>query len=340
MSNDQTTARGLGYLSLGLGLSQLLAPRWFSQTIGLKDRSDNETVVRLIGARELIAAAGLLTSKNPAPWVWLRVGGDLMDLALLGRASTSSVAEQDRLNGALAGTVAVTAVDVMSGLGVTASSGNGNGHAGNGHAGNGHQNGNGTSLGTRMQEAVFGGKPVHKTITIGRSPAELYVFWRELENLPTFMRHLQSVRETAGGRSHWIATAPLGARVEWDAEIVNDIPDTEISWRALPDSAVHHEGTVRFVPAPGDRGTEVHVDFTYQPPAGPLGVAIAKLLGEEPEQQVSEDLRRLKQVLETGSIVRSEATLGERRLRQRPAQPLENPQEAMQAPHAVLEGVR
>jgi uncharacterized membrane protein len=337
MSNDQATARGLGYLSLGLGLSQLLAPRWFSQTIGLPGRPENETVVRLVGARELIAAAGLLASKNPAPWVWMRVGGDLMDLALLGRASTGGVAEQDRLNGALAGTVAVTAVDVMSGLGVTSGNGYGNG---NGHRNGSYgQNGNGTSIGTRIQETVFGGKPVRKAITIGRSPAEVYRFWRELENLPVFMRHLESVRETAGGRSHWVATAPLGAQVEWDAEITNDIPDSEISWRALPDSAVRHEGTVRFVSAPGDRGTEVHVDFTYQPPAGPLGVAIAKLLGEEPEQQVSEDLRRLKQVMETGAIVRSEATLGERRLRQRPAQPLENPQ-AMQVPHAVLEGVR
>jgi uncharacterized membrane protein len=339
MSNDQTAARGLGYLSLGLGLSQLLAPRWFSQKIGLKDRTENETVVRLIGARELIAAAGLLTSRNPAPWVWLRVGGDLMDLALLGRASTGSVAEQDRLNGALAGTVAVTAVDVMSGLGVATGSGNGNGNGHTNGGSRGPETGNGASIGARIQETVFGGKPVRKTITIGRSPAEIYVFWRELENLPMFMRHLQSVREISGGRSHWVATAPMGARVEWDAEITNDIPDREISWRALPDSAIRHEGTVRFVPAPGDRGTEVHVDFTYQPPAGPLGVAIAKLLGEEPEQQVSEDLRRLKQVLETGSIVRSEATLGERRLRQRPAQPLEDPR-AMQTPHAVLEAVR
>jgi len=153
------------------------------------------------------------------------------------------------------------------------------------------------------------------------------------------MRHIEAVRETGDGRSHWVATAPLGMRDEWDAEITTAIPDREISWRALPDSTVRHEGTVRFVPAPGDRGTEVHVDLVYLPPAGPVGVAIAKILGEEPEQTVSEDLRRLKQVLETGSIVRSEATLGERRLRQRPAQPLENPAEAGKA-HAILENVR
>lgn len=320
MSNDQTIARGLGYLSLGLGLSQLLAPRQFAQTIGVRDRSDTTTLVRLVGVRELLAAAGLLTSRNPAPWVWLRVGGDLMDLALLGRAASAHDNEQDRVSGALAGTVAVTAVDVLSGLGVSGQNANGNGH--------GATNGNGRSsgaagIGERIQETVFGGKPVRKSITIGRSPGEVYAYWRRLENLPQFMRHLEEVTELDERRSHWVATAPMGMRVEWDAEITDDIEDTEISWRSVPDSTIRHEGTVRFVPAPGDRGTEVHVDLTYQPPAGPVGVAIAKLAGEEPEQQISEDLRRLKQVLETGRVVVSEATAGERRLRQRPAQPLE-----------------
>ncbi|MBV9870066.1 MAG: SRPBCC family protein [Frankiaceae bacterium] len=324
MSNDQTIARSLGYLSLGLGLSQLLAPRQFAQTIGVRDRSDTTTLVRLIGARELLAAAGLLTSRNPAPWVWLRVGGDLMDLALLGRAASANDNEQDRVSGALAGTVGITAVDVLSGLGVSGQNGNGNG---NGH-GHGASNGNGRSvagsgIGERIQETVFGGKPVRKSITIGRSPGEVYAYWRQLENLPRFMRHLEEVDELDERRSHWVATAPMGMRVEWDAEITNDIEDTEISWRSVADSAVRHEGTVRFVPAPGGRGTEVHVELTYQPPAGPVGVAIAKLTGEEPEQQISEDLRRLKQVLETGGVAVSEATRGERRLRQRPAQPLE-----------------
>ena len=315
MANDQTISRGLGYLSLGLGISQLLAPRWFRETIGVRSRDDSDGVVRLVGLRELVAGAGLLASRNPAPWLWMRVGGDMMDLALLGRAEASSGADRDRLNGALAGTVAVTAVDVLSGLGVAGGRGNGDRASGNG---NGHAPG----VGTRLQETLFGGKPVRKSITIDTTPGELYAYWRRLENLPRFMRHLQAVTETDERRSHWVATAPMGMQVEWDAEITADIPDTEIAWRSLPDSTVRHEGVVRFVPAPGDRGTEVHVELTYQPPAGPIGVAIAKLFGEEPEQQISEDLRRLKQVMETGRVVVSEATGGERRLRQRPAQPV------------------
>src|SRR3954468_16997973 len=133
MTTDQTTARGLGYLSLGLGLCQVLAPRWFAETIGVQGRSENQSVVRLIGARELLTGAGLLSARNPAPWVWLRVGGDLMDLALLGRAAGSRGTETGRVNGALAGTVAVTAMDVMSGLGVTTNAANGTGTSANGN---------------------------------------------------------------------------------------------------------------------------------------------------------------------------------------------------------------
>ena len=339
MANEpQTMARGLGYLSLGLGFSQLLAPRWFSRTIGVAPRDENDTIVRLIGLREILAGTGLLTSGNPAPWVWLRVGGDLMDLALLGRAAASKDVDHERVNGALAGTVAVTAMDVLSGVGATAgSNGNGNGH-GNGNGLPYRMNGKGaspyggsnpgptallTSLGDKIRDGVLGGKAVTKSITIGRPASELYGYWRRLENLPSFMRHLESVHELDGRRSHWVATAPLGMKVEWDAEITDEVQDERISWRSVEGSSVNHAGTVRFVPAPGDRGTEVHVELTYQPPAGPIGVAVAKLAGEEPSQQISEDLRRLKQVMETGTVIHSEATDGERRLRQRPAQPAE-----------------
>jgi uncharacterized membrane protein len=325
MANDTTTARGLGYLSLGLGFSQLLAPRWFSRTIGVRADSESETVVRLVGLREVVAGAGLLTSGNPAPWVWLRVGGDLMDLALLGRATTTKQEEPERLNGALASTVAITAVDLLSGISSAASGGSSNGNGGhaNGHGKSQEMGGPGflSDVGTKLRDGVMGGKPVRKAITIDRSANELYGYWRQLSNLPTFMRHLEDVRELDGGRSHWVATAPMGMTVEWDAEITDDVPNERISWRAAENASVKHEGTVRFLRAPGDRGTEVHVELTYQPPAGPVGVAIAKLFGEEPTQQVSEDLRRFKQVMETGTVIHSEATGGERRLRQRPAQP-------------------
>src|SRR5207248_4097226 len=117
-----------------------------------------------------------------------------------------------------------------------------------------------------------------------------------------FMRHVVSVSNTGDGRWHWIAKGPAGLRVEWDAEVVEDRPNELISWRSLPDSDVDHSGSVRFERAPGGRGTIVRVELTYRPPAGQLGVGVAKLFGGSPEQQIAGDLRRFKQLVETGEI--------------------------------------
>jgi uncharacterized membrane protein len=163
---------------------------------------------------------------------------------------------------------------------------------------------------------------VKKSVTINRPRAETYQFWRALQNLPVFMIHLESVTAGSERRSHWVANAP-GGRVEWDAEIITDTPNEIIAWRSLEGSDVANEGSVRFADAPGGRGTEVRVEFLYDAPAGKLGAAIATLLGEEPHQQLTDDLRRLKQVLETGEVVRSEGSLegaGQGVTRQRVAQ--------------------
>jgi uncharacterized membrane protein len=148
------------------------------------------------------------------------------------------------------------------------------------------------------KETVF----VSHAVTIDKPREELYRFWRNFENLPRFMEHLESVEVRDEGKSHWCAKGPVGTRVEWDAEITEEIPNALIRWRSLPDADVANFGTVRFREAPGGRGTEVAVDLEYQPPAGSLGTAIARLLGEEPQRQIEEDLRRLKQLLETGEI--------------------------------------
>ena len=150
---------------------------------------------------------------------------------------------------------------------------------------------------------------VSKSVTIKRPRAEVYEFWQQLENLPRFMYHLQDVRTTGNGRSHWIAKAPAGQQVEWDAEIVEDRPDELIAWRALPGSDIQHEGSVRFKPAPADRGTEVEVALQYDPPGGKAGALIATMFGEEPTQQIRDDLRRFKQVMETGEVVLSDGSL-------------------------------
>ncbi|MGB5972566.1 MAG: SRPBCC family protein, partial [Nodosilinea sp.] len=135
---------------------------------------------------------------------------------------------------------------------------------------------------------------VEKTVTIARPAADLYAFWRDLSRLPTFMRHLQSVQVIDERRSRWVANAPLGQTIEWDAVIVNDEPDRLIAWTSTDDAPVENSGFVRFRPAAGDRGTEVKVVMEYQPPGGVLTAAIAKLFGEEPEQQIGDELNRFK----------------------------------------------
>ena len=150
---------------------------------------------------------------------------------------------------------------------------------------------------------------VSKAITVLHTQHEVYEFWRDFENLPRFMYHLEFVENLDRGRSHWVAKAPAGRSVEWDAEIIEDLPGERIAWRTVGDDTdVKHSGVVAFVAAPGNRGTEVHVELSYDPPGGKAGVILAKLFGEEPGQQVGDDLRRFKQVVETGEVVRSEAS--------------------------------
>ncbi|MDV3222758.1 SRPBCC family protein [Intrasporangium sp.] len=145
------------------------------------------------------------------------------------------------------------------------------------------------------------------SVTVNRPPDEVYAYWRDFAHLPTFMTHLESVTTSDDNRSTWVATAPFGKTVRWEAEMTGDEPGQRISWRSLPGADIDNSGTVHFAPAPGDRGTEVSVALHYDVSGGRIGQTIAKLLGEEPEQQVRDDLRRFKQVLETGDVVRSDA---------------------------------
>jgi uncharacterized membrane protein len=147
---------------------------------------------------------------------------------------------------------------------------------------------------------------VVETMTVNRTPWDLYQFWRNFENLPQFMDHLQSVKVIDEKKSHWVAKAPAGTSVEWDAEIINDEPNSLIAWRSLANANVDNAGSVRFVPGPEGRGTEVRVVLDYIPPGGRVGAFVAKLFGEEPSQQIKEDLRRFKRLMETGEVPTTE----------------------------------
>jgi uncharacterized membrane protein len=269
-SSCERLARGLGWFSIGLGLAQILAPRAIGRLVGIRN---HRALIAAVGVREIASGIGILSQVKPRGWVWARVGGDVMDLALLGSALTGRQAARTRLATTTAVVAGITAVDALCGERLS-----------------------------REQGAL----QVRRAITIAKSPEELYRFWRNLENLPRFMAHLQSVRVIDHQRSHWIVKAPAGATVEWDAEIVEDRPNELIRWRSLPGAAVENTGLVTFAPATGKRGTVITVEFEYRPPAGVFGANMAKLFGQAPEKQVPVDLMRLRQILETGVIQSTE----------------------------------
>lgn len=154
--------------------------------------------------------------------------------------------------------------------------------------------------------------PTTKTIVVNREPEDVYQFWLNFDQFPRFMKHLRQVSVRKDGRSHWQAYGPGGQVYEWDAEMVENRPNELIAWRSLPGGDVENEGSVRFERAPGGRGTLVRVNLRYAPPAGAAGSAMAALLGRAPGQEVQEDLRRFKQVIETGEVVLSDASVHDR----------------------------
>jgi uncharacterized membrane protein len=249
-----------------------------------------------IGLREITSGIGILSRPRPAGWLWSRVGGDLMDLALLGKAMTSGDNDRNRVAAATAAVLGVTVLDFMTGQQLT-------------KGGNGAKTGFGGGRAPQTSRRTGRGIHVTQAITIKRPRPEVYGFWHNFENLPRFMAHLESVQVLDDRRSRWKAKAPASTTVEWEAETIEDRPNELIAWRSLPDASVPNSGTVRFQDAPGDRGTEVLVELRYQPPGGKPGALIAKLFGEEPQQQVKGDLRRFKQVMETGEIVHSDSSI-------------------------------
>jgi uncharacterized membrane protein len=280
-------AKGLGWFSVGLGLAELLAPRTIANISGVSNTHTG--LIRLYGARELASGIAIFAQEKPTEAVWARVARDAGDLVSLGIAGTSPNAKLGRLAFATANVLAVTALDVICAM----------------------QLSNGS-----------GGIHAKGTCVVNRMPEEVYGFWRDFQNLPRFMRHLESVEDLGDGRSHWTVKGPAGTTVEWDATIIADVPGKVITWRSLENSDVDHAGAVRFERAPGGRGTIVKVNIEYNPVGGVVGAAIAKLFGEEPEQQLDDDLRRFKQVLEVGEVVVSEATLlGTGYFDQRPGRP-------------------
>jgi uncharacterized membrane protein len=271
-------ATALGWFSLGLGVAELLAPGTFARAIGLKGAGVSRTVTRAVGLREIASGIGILAERRPVGWMWSRVAGDVMDLALLGAGFAAWRVRRGRLAVAAAGVLGATAVDAfcaeqLRGLGRLSA----------------HADADGTLR-------------VRKRVTVNRPPDALYRFWRDFTNHPRFMERVESVQVSSDRRTHWRARGPGGVGLEWDAEVTDERPNERIAWRSLEQAPYRHAGVVRFEPAAGGRGTTVTVELEYRPPGGALTAAAAKLIGYAPEQQLQEDLRRFKQLVETGQI--------------------------------------
>lgn len=275
-------ANGLGWFSLGLGLAEVAAPGSVARLIGIQDDDRNRTLLRspLYGMRELAAGAGILSQSRPTAWVWSRVAGDIMDLGSLACAMASDRNDRKKVAMGMVAVAGVTALDVICAQGLS-----------------------------RAAAAAGEAPSTSRSLTINKSPEEVYTFWRNFENLPRFMRHLEWVQVSGDNRSRWCVRGPAGKMVEWEAETVQDEPNRLIAWRSVEGSEVDNSGRVTFQNGPGGRGTIVKVEIEYNPPGGIVGAAVAKLFGKSAGQMLDDDLRALKQILEVGEVVNSDASI-------------------------------
>ncbi|MDB4980964.1 MAG: hypothetical protein JWM82_1716 [Myxococcales bacterium] len=278
LATTRSASVGLGWFSVGLGLAELAAPGALATLVGVPDRPATRWIVRGLGARELGVGLALLSRPKRAGWLWARTTGDLIDLTLLGTALLSPRTNRLRAGTAMAAVVGAAALDAWAGK---------------------------KALETDRA-------PVRRTITIGKPANEIYAYWRDLGNLPRFMDRIESVELVDARRSRWRARGPVGASVTWDAEIVEDRAGDVIAWRASEADVLRHEGSVRFVPAPNGKSTELHVCVRYGQQQG-VGAVLKSMLAPLSDlalgEQLEADLGRLKQLLETGQVMRSDASL-------------------------------
>lgn len=276
---DRQLAQGLGWFSIALGALEVIAPQQTAQMIGAR----NSDVLPLFGLREIAAGIGILSQQRPATWLWSRVAGDFMDLAYLASQHLCSRADSRRLGLAMAAVAGVTILDIVCAERMS-------------------RRPKAADSAPRGDGSIY----VRRAITINASPQELYQAWRKFDEFPRFMRHLKSVETTGDQTSHWVAHAPAGMTVAWDAEITADEPGRRLAWQSTSSVSVDHQGSVEFAAAPGSRGTELVVELFYRPLGGVMGASLANIFGESPEFQIQEDLRHFKQLMETGELTTTE----------------------------------
>ncbi len=264
-------ARGLGWFSVGLGLTEIFAPRALARFIGAKP---NDTLLRAYGLREMAAGLGLLTQADPAVWVQARVAGDVMDLTTMGAAFPSSGAGQNRLAAATAAVVGITALDVLCAAQLS---------------------------GQHGAARDSGATVVEKSVTVGRAPEELLAFWRDPARIGQIVGDWAEVTPDGQGGAHWKVNAPLGRAVEWDAHVHEERPGELLRWHGKSGTQMPVEMALRFCPAEGNRGTEVTL-WLRLAPSGVGGSLLAHLPGLVPATLALKALRAFKSLVETGEI--------------------------------------
>lgn len=266
-------SHAVGLTSIGLGVAQLVAPNLVGAITGVDRGLKRSMGLRATGLGDLALGLGvLLRPRRPGP-LWARVAADALGIGLLAWSIRGKRSGRDRAIASLMASAGLMALDAYA-----------------------------TAKVTSAHEAAA--PPVMFSVTINKTPAEVYAFFRRLENLPLFMDYLQSVEQT-GERSHWVARLPVVGTVSWDAELVVDQPGERIEWETVKGSVFAHKGTVTFAVGPGGKGTEVRVQMEAGLPGTPVSATFAKLLTKP---QIKGDLRRLKQVVETGEVLFSDAS--------------------------------
>jgi uncharacterized membrane protein len=279
-------AQGLGWFSIGLGTAQILAPRAMSRLVGVKDADGNKALMRALGLREISAGIGLLMDQKPTGFAAARVAGDAMDLALMVNTLTTPENDKGRALFATAFVIGAGLLDVLATEELAT-----------------------TTPKVDHPPRTTDGLQVKKSVTVNRPVHEVYAFWRNFENLPQFMKHLDSIIGTGENTTRWRAGSSQGLSVEWEVQLVEDRPNELISWQTIGVSDVTGHGRVQFTPAPGGRGTEVRAAISYQVPGGAVGTRIARIFRDVPGVKVENQLNVFKQIIETGEEVLSDASI-------------------------------
>jgi uncharacterized membrane protein len=282
----------LGWFSIALGAAEILAPGGVARAIGV-DEDDHRALLRVYGIREVAAGIAIVSRPKPTYWMWNRVIGDAIDLTSLGKAMKNPRNNRAKLTATTAAVVGVTALDILCSTRLTRI----------GAEPTGHDEGSFT-----LPDTTDGKARLDAVVTVNKPVEEVYGFWKNPQNFPRFMNAIDSVKPIGERLYRWKIEAPAGLSVEWDAEIVTDVPNEMISWHAIDSADVQNTGTVRFRRAAGDRGTEVQLEAEFKPKGGPLGAKVARILSTIPKTNLANDLRRFKQLIEVGEVVKSDAS--------------------------------